>query len=65
MSINTVMANSEKDNEAQITDNNYTTAGQGVLHNDILKNISILDQVNLIQNNVHLPINEKIIPTVS
>ena len=48
MSINTIMANSEKYNEAQITDNNDITAGQGVLHNDNLKNISILDQVNLI-----------------
>ncbi len=59
------MANSGKANEAQITEDNVTTGGQGVLHSDIFRNISILDQVNLIQNNVHLPINEQIIPTVS
>jgi hypothetical protein len=59
------MENSSKVNVAQITDNNDTTTGQGVLHSDILKNMSILDQVNLIENNVHLSINSEIIPTVS
>ena len=49
------MANSGKAIEAQITENVDTSAGRGDLLNEVGENISIFDQVSLIQNNVNLP----------